>query len=171
LLDLETAGQAEDFLRGATDAPTHYPTAAIWLNQINMLVDAGSRGDVVLAQTKLWVAATSAQADAWHTFTLASFLLGSNGGSYYSFSVGHTMADLTSDSPYDTVDVGTPTDSFSLIDGVYQRQFTNGFAAVNVGSEAQTIPVSGCVTDLEGSTYTSSVTMSPDSGNVFLAGC
>jgi hypothetical protein len=171
LLDLESAGQAEDFLRGATYSPTKYPKASIWLNQIKMLVNAGSRGDVVLAQTKLWVTATSAQVDAWHTFTLASFLLGTNGRSYYSFSIGHTMADLTADSSYDTVDVGTPTGSYALVDGVYQRQFTAGFAAVNVGSKSQTIPLSGCVTDLEGNTHPSSVVIAPDSGNVFLADC
>ena len=174
VLDLEDAGQMEVFLRGGTTPITTYPTESVWLNQINLLVDAGSRGDRVLAQTKIWISATAHQIDDWHKYTVASFLMGTNGLSYLNFSTGHTMSALTADSPYDRVDVGTPTTSFSKrTDGVYRRDFTRGISLVNPTPSTTTVLLGNCYVDLDGVMFPagSSITLGPNQGDVLVHSC
>ena len=50
-----------------------------------MLVDSEAAGKGMMTMTKLWITATPAQVDAWHEYTLATFLLGSGGKSKFFF--------------------------------------------------------------------------------------
>jgi hypothetical protein len=171
ILDLEDAGQAEDFLRGGTARVTNFQSEDQWVDTVSMLVDAGARGDRILAQTKIWTTATAAQIDAWHRYTVATFLMGTNGLSYLNFSTDHTMAALTADSSYDRVNIGSPIDTFAKVGGVYRRDFTNGIALVNPTTSVVSVPLLGCVTDLGGLIHTLSITLQPNQGDVLLQNC
>lgn len=160
------AGHDEIWLRGGSQSVTKYPTEKEWLRSVNMLVDAGSKGEQVQVQTKLWTTATAAQAAAWHRFVVASFLLGTDGNSYLNFSLNQTLAALTADSPYDRVDVGTPVGSFAKAAGVYQRQFTGGIAMVNPTTVSVTVPLSALYRTLDGVSVTGSIVLGPNSGQV-----
>ena len=164
------AGHAEDFLRSAQWPATQYPTQKGWLGAINAMVDAESHGNQVMTQTKLWATATAAQVDAWHRFAVASFLLATNGSSYFTFSTDHTAAALTADSPYDRVNVGTPVDSFSFSGGLYRRDFTKGVALVNSTSSTVTVGLTANYVDLGGVSYPSgsSITLGPDTADVLV---
>ena len=75
-------GFTEAFLRTPHQRATRYFTPDAWKQSVDMLVDAGARRKPVLALTKVWSSATSAQVANWHRYSLASFLLGSDGTSY-----------------------------------------------------------------------------------------
>jgi hypothetical protein len=165
LLDVLDAGHDEIWLRGGRQGVTKYPTEKQWLQYVNMLVDAGGRGRRVMVQTKLWTQATQTQVDAWHRYTVASFLMGTDGQSYLTFSPNQTMPGLTADSAYDRVDVGAPVGGFAKVGGVYQRQFTGGLAMVNPTMGSVTVPLSAGYRDLDGATVTS-VVLAPNSGQV-----
>jgi Hypothetical glycosyl hydrolase family 15 len=148
---------------------TTFRTEAKWLLDVNMLVDAEARGDSVLAVTKLWVSATAAQQAAWHKFTLATFLLGANGHSYYSFVGSKTNAALTQDYAWDHINIGTPLGPYAKVGGLYQRSFTNGIVVVNPTTAAATLNLSATYTNLDGSLVTSE-TFAPDTADIFLLG-
>lgn len=163
VLDGLDAGHEEDFLHTASQKATQYPTQKAWINAINVLVDAGARGDSVMAQTKLWVAATPAQIDSWYRFAAASFLLGTNGSSYFTFSTSRTMAAATATFPYDQVNIGTPTGPYAAVSGAYERTFTGGLVLVNPSTASATVSLAGSYTDIDGGTrYTTTITLAPD---------
>lgn len=166
LLNRLDAGHDEIWLRGGSQSVSKYPTEKEWLLSVNMLVDAGSKGQQVQAQTKLWTTATAAQVAAWHRFVVASFLLGTDGNSYLNFSVNQTLAALTADSPYDRVDVGTPLGGFAKVGGLYQRLFTGGISMVNPTTAAVTVPLTAAYRTLNGVTVTGSLVVGPNSGQV-----
>src|SRR5262249_53670967 len=117
-------GIAEGFMRAATAAVSTYPTETVWKQTVDMMLAASAQGKPVLALTKLWTTATPDQVDAWHRYTLASFLLGTDGtDSYYFTSSSADHPVLTT--PW-TVDIGDPTAPYARTDGAYQRPFTNG---------------------------------------------
>ena len=50
-----------------------------------MMIDVQNKGSRVLSMTKLWTNASETQKNAWHKYALATFLMGSNGNSYFCF--------------------------------------------------------------------------------------
>ncbi len=164
LMSLDAA-HSETWLRSPHQSLTKFRSERAWLRDVSMIADAGARGRVVLATTKTWTSGTSSQIDAWHRYTVASFLLGTNGQSFLNFLPSKTMADITSDSAYDRVDVGTPQGPFAKTGGVYQREFTKGLALVNPTTTTVTVPLSQPMTTLDGKTV-SSLTMAPNTGEV-----
>lgn len=169
VLDELDGGHAEDFLRSATEPLTQYPNVNTWLGSVNMLADAGSRGDSVLAQTKLWVTASASQTTSWYRYAAATFLLGTSGTSYFNFAPAQTVAGLTYQ-PYGQINVGTPIGSYFLAEGVYQRRYTDGLIVVNPGTTQATFALpAGTWTTLEGVTEGSQMTLAPDSGDVLHA--
>jgi hypothetical protein len=169
LLNPTGVAMAELWVRAPAQAATKYRSEAKWLQDVNLLADAESRGQSVLTTTKLWVGATAAQQAAWHKFTLASFLLGTNGHSYFSFLQDTSNTALIQDYTWDHVNVGAPLGAFAKVGGLYQRQFTGGVVAVNPTTAPATITLSGTYTNLDGSVVTSE-TLAPNTGDVFLAG-
>lgn len=135
LLGAIDGGCAESWLRMATENVGSWPTKSAWLHDVNMLVDAGSKGKTVLAMVKLWTSATSAQQAQWHRFALGSFLLGNTGSSYFFFSASRT-SDLLAPDSLTNVSLGAPTSSYQLVNGLYQRTFQNGIVLVNVSGSA-----------------------------------
>jgi Hypothetical glycosyl hydrolase family 15 len=167
LLAASDVAMAETWLRVSNDPPTAFPSTAEWLADVNMLTNAESNGWAVMTVTKLWTAATAAEVDQWHRFTVASFLMGAGGNSAYNFTAAKTVAGMTATNSYDNVAIGTPTDSYALQGGVYERSFTNGLAIVNPGTSSVTVTLGTTYQNLDGNLVTQE-TLAPNSGDVLL---
>lgn len=160
-------GMAELWLRVNNWPVNRFPSSTDWLQDVNMLVTAASKHEVILTVTKLWVNATTTQQNHWHAFTEASFLLGTDGKSAYCFTTDQTQPGLSLDTPYDHVAIGTPTGAMSNSGNLYKRTFTNGIAAVNPGTSAVTIQLGGTYINLAGKSV-SSETLAPDTADIFV---
>lgn len=170
LLQQLDAGHAEIFLRDKNTPIGTFKTEAAWKQDVDMLVDVGNRGKVAWTTTKLWDvsgSATQAQIDRWHKYALASFLLGSNGHSYFNFSTKNTVAGVLADHPWDRVQVGDPLSQYAKSGGVYRRNFTNGIALVNPTTASVKVSLGGTYKDLNG-IQRSSITLGPNQGEVFV---
>ena len=158
------AGLAEIWLRQATRPVTQFRTTAQWLQDVQMMGAATALGRAMAVTTKVWIGATAAEVKRWHAYSLASFLLGTMGTSYYAFLSPNTPSAFTANNPWDHLRVGAPLGSMTLTGGVYERSYTHALALVNPGSTTQTVAVTKCTT-LEGKAVTS-ITLAPDTGEV-----
>jgi hypothetical protein len=161
--------ESEVFVRGPSQGLTTYRSEAAWKADVDMLVDAGARGEVVFALTKLWVSATVDEVKSWHKYALATFLLGTNGKSYFRFTPAQTYDGLAAEHPYQRVDVGGVSGGYGKVagTGVYRRNFTQGIALVNPTSSSYTVSLGGSYKDLDGVVRTT-VTLAPHTGEVFV---
>jgi len=161
-------GNAQGWLRTPRkDAGTVRGTAH-WLDDVNLLGAAGANGDSVLTFVKVWGKATVAQAHALHRYALASFLLATDGNDYFYFNSDGTEAAQPQDYIYDRVNVGMPTGSYQhLADGLYTRNFVNGFVVVNPNSFTVTMSLGGTYEDLQ-QHLVSRMTFPSYSGDVFV---
>jgi hypothetical protein len=167
LLTAAGTAMSELWLRVNNWKVNQFESPAQWLGDVNMLVTAASKHESILTVTKLWVSATTAQQNQWHAYTEASFLLGSDGHSFYCFTTSKTQPGLSVDTPYDHVAIGTPTAAMKASGNAFMRTFTNGVVAVNPTSSAVTISLGGTFTDLAGKSV-SSETLPADSGDIFV---
>jgi hypothetical protein len=147
-------GQSELWIRQAYDGVTTYRPEPEWLEDVNEIVAAQNEGRNVLATVKVWLPAgtvTEQQYNAWHVYALASFLLATNGSSFFNFSeaplgtaitddpacaqggcVGEaTPADAAASTALDEVNLGQPIGGYSQEGSVFFRRFTGGLVAVN----------------------------------------
>lgn len=159
---------AQGFIRSETDALTAFRSVKAWKNDVDMLANAGTKGRFVMAMTKVDKAGTAAQLQQVHRYALASFLLGTNGTQYFYFSPnGNDDGVNAPDTPDDHVNPGTPLSGYTALpNGAYVRRFSAGFAAVNPGTTAVTVPLGGTYVDLDGNTV-QQVTLAPHTGMVF----
>jgi hypothetical protein len=157
-------GFTEAFLRTPHQRATRYFTPAAWEQSVDMLVDAGARGKPVLALTKVWSSATSTQVTNWHRYSLASFLLGTDGTSYYSFTGSRT--DLPAMMTPWIVNIGVPVAGYGLRDNVYQRAYSNGLVLVNPTTNSITVHLSNTYTNFAGASVSGSITLTAHSGEV-----
>jgi hypothetical protein len=161
-------GNAQGWLRTPRKAAGTVRSTAHWLDDVNLLGAAGANGDSVLTFVKVWGKATEAQAHALHRYALASFLLATDGKAFFYFNSGGTEAAQPQDYVYDRVNVGMPTDSYQhLADGLYTRNFENGFVLVNPNSFTVTMSLGGTYEDLQ-QHLVSRMTFPPYSGDVFV---
>ena len=96
--------------------------------------------------------------------TVASFLLGNTGHPYFYFSPGRGQP-ATVDSPLYHLRIGRPSGWYSLLDGVYQRWFSNGRVLVNPSGSTVTVPLDTTYQEPDG-TLTAVVTMPPHTGRI-----
>jgi hypothetical protein len=167
ILAASGTGMAELWLRVNNWPVNRFPSSTDWLQDVDMLVTAASKRQVILTVTKLWVNASTTQQNQWHAFTEASFLLGTDGKSAYCFTTSQTQPGLSLDTPYDHAAIGTPTGAMSNSGNLYKRTFTNGIAAVNPGTSAVTIQLGGTHINLAGKSV-SSETLAPDTADIFV---
>jgi hypothetical protein len=127
-----------------------------------------AQGEPVVVTTKLWLSGTTAaQQASWHRYSLASFLLGTTGSSYFSFTASRGAAEIQTIRPLDHIDIGTPSGPYSLVtSAVYKRDYTGGTVFVNQGTGTVTFPVSGQCTTLDGALVTGSLTMPARTGEI-----
>src|SRR5579871_2038092 len=162
IVDGLDGGIAEEWLRLSMAPVNSYPTVTVWKQNVNMIVAVEAEAKPLLVVTKLWAAATTAQQNAWLQYSLATFLMGTQGRSAFFFSPSSHASRTGTFSLFNT-GVGSPTASYAFVGGVYQRSFSNGLVLVN--------PSGGSVTVNLGRAYytttrqkVTSLTMTPNSG-------
>jgi len=136
-----------------------------WKKDIDMVLDSQSKGRPVFTMTKLWVTATTAQKNQWHEYAYASFLLCTDGTSYFAFYRDKDPATIVGRHPIDQFDIGTPTGSYTYSGGVYRRSFTGGLVLVNPSQTTVTVSLGATYKAWDGTSY-SSVTLAPGVGKV-----
>jgi hypothetical protein len=145
-------GMVELFIRPPFVSLSQYRSVSQWKADVNMLVDAGASGRTLLVVTKAWASGTAAQKDRWHRYALGTFLLGTNGRSYFSFLSDRNTAKPSS---YWSVQLGSPVTTYALIGGVYQRTFANGKVLVNPSTSTYTVSLGRRYETLGGQIVTS----------------
>jgi hypothetical protein len=145
---------------------TTFSTVARWQQDVNALGAVEATGSSVLAVVKTWGPGTADQVAQWHSFSLASFMLGTAGHSYYSFLANTTTAP-SSDSPIEHQNIGQPLGGYGYSSGVYVRYFSAGLAIVNPGitTVTYTLPA-GSYSAEDGTPYSGSITLAPHTGHV-----
>ena len=157
-------GIAEGFLRTSTQSATTYPSVSTWQQNVNMLL---SPPKPVLALTKVWASATTDQLNQYHLYALASFLLGTDGRSYFYFSSASSEPPI-SVVPW-SVNIGDPSGAYSLQDGAYQRPFTQGRVLVNPTASQVSVPLTGTYAEMDGTQVSGSLVMPPNTGQILQA--
>lgn len=137
-------GQTNSWIRLASNSPTVYPTAKTIAADLAMVQALNAQGSSFFGWTKVWTSATPAQESAWNTYALAAYLLVDNGVSdYYLFSAPSSGADRsTIYFPSELAALGAPAGSFTLVAGVYTRNFQDGVVALNTNNNTASITVS-----------------------------
>lgn len=122
---------AEAFVRDGDAAMTSWRSEAAWKQDVDMLVHAGANGRRVQAYCKAWGTGTQAEKDRIHLYALATFLLGTNGQSLFSFRYDKNR--VTPHAWWATVkaNLGTATEAYFKIGNIYRRSFTGGVVVVN----------------------------------------
>lgn len=166
LVDATHGAVPEAFLRSGSWGVTKYRSESAWKQDVDMITDVESRGGAALAMTKINRSATQAQKDAWREYALASFYLGTNGGSFFTFHESKSASAITMDHPWERVSIGTPVESYAKRGGAYQRTFTDGLVLVNPTSSAVTVPLSGSYIDLRGISVSGAIALPANSGRV-----
>jgi hypothetical protein len=154
---------AETWLREAKAGVNVYPSESAWKLNVDMLADAGSRGFSVMQETRVQVTGTTTQKDAWYKFTLASWLLGNDGRSFFHFS--YTHADATVPRRWHRLDLGTATGPYAKVGAVYRRAFSRGLVLVNPTSSTTAVSLGATYTTLLG-TQVTSVTLAPKTAEI-----
>lgn len=160
------AMESEQFVRAAGDDVATYRTEAAWKSDIDMIVDSEQRGAPVTAVTKLWVTATAKQREAWHRYAFGTFLLGTDGSSWFSYLGDKLLDTSVSAGTIENVDIGTASGGYAKVNGVYQRPYTKALVLVNPATTAVTVPLVGTFTNLDGVVVTKSIVMKPHTGEV-----
>jgi len=166
------SAQMEDFLRGARNSVTAFPMGDAWLRNVKVVTDLHADGSVGLFTTKLWVSASDSQVRAWQKFSMASFLMGANGKSYFAFTRSRDKAGATgANAPYTMPkNIGWPSGGmFRTAAGGYQRTFSNGATIVNPTSQSVTFRLGSTMKTLDGR-WVSSITLPPNGADVLIKG-
>ncbi len=173
-LALSTPGaQMEDFLRGAHDPSDRWPTVAQWKKSVDVVTDF-ERNDVTgLFTTKIWSGANKSLAARWQAYSMASFLMGANGDSFFAFTQSRDKAGASQTNVRYTMPdtLGLPQGAMHQVSGgAWVREFAGGQALVNPGNSSVRVSVSGVATKLDGSFVNDEVLLPPHSGEVLVGG-
>ncbi len=152
LLDGVPGGNAQGFIRGANTPIDKFPSVKGWKMDVDMLVDAAARGRSVFAMTRVWdTPATQEQKHAVYRFTLASFLLGTDGNQYLFWSDDGDQGADPQRHPYEDVFVGAPLAPYSAqASGAYLRRFEAATVVVNPTNKPVTVDLGSEMTSLQG---------------------
>lgn len=140
-------GIAEGWLRSATSSPTAFPTAAAWLQNVNMIGAVEKLGKPLLTLTKCWGPSPSSTCTAvdtqWLQYSLGSFLLGTGGKSMFFFSPSSSASRTSNYLLYSQAALGTPSGLMAASGAAYTRKFATGFVVVNPGTASVVVPLGG----------------------------
>lgn len=163
---------SEIWLRNRKMSPTDFPGVTSWKRDVDMVAQAEAENRQLMVETKLWerngYQVTAEMVDRWRAFTLATFLLGTQGKSWFLFTPDRTMAGMMAAHPWEQVAVGSPIAPYSQLDGVYKRSFLNGFAAVNPAGTASAVALPpGTWLSLTGQVQSGRIAMAGHTGMVW----
>lgn len=159
---------AESWLRSATNAVTKYESPALWQQDVNLLTTAGGSGDAAAVTTKVWITATAAHLTAWHRFALASFLLGTTGAAYFSFTGSQSPTEFQTDAgnPLDHTPLGAALGPYQALGNAFGRDYADADVIVNPTTKPVTVAIPAPCLTLDGVLATTSVVMPADSGQI-----
>jgi hypothetical protein len=159
---------AESWLRAANNAITAYGSPAVWQQNVNVLADAGGNGFAAAVTTKVWINATAAQLTACHRFALASFLLGTTGSSYFSFTEGQSPTEFQNDAgnALDHTQVGAALGPYQAQGKVFSRRYEDADVIVNPIKKSVTVTIPALCVTLDGTLVTTSLVMAADTGQI-----
>lgn len=132
---------AESWLHGGEQALSWYPSEREWKQNVDMLRDVAAHGKVAMVTVKTWGRGTQAQKDAWHKYSLASYLLAANGSAQYSFLRDKNADPTAPDPKLLGLRIGVPSAAYVKAGSVYRRQYTSGMVFVNPTSRTQRVAV------------------------------
>lgn len=157
-------GVAEAFVRPGPTGINFYRNETQWKQDVDMLADADASGHGVGTLTKIWTTGTPAEKDAVHEYTLATFLMGTGGKSFFNVSYEDRL-DVTKIHPWWAENIGTPAGAYpdyKKVGNVYIRTFTGGVVVVNPTTVAGSITLpSGTYRDINGGTTRSGTIAMP----------
>jgi len=155
---------AESWLRAATNAVTRYESPALWQQDVNVLSNSGGNGDAAAVTTKVWITATAAQLTALQRLALASFLLGTTGDAYFSFTQSQSPTEFQTDAgnPLDHTQLGAALDPYAA----FGRQYADADVIVNPTKKPVTVAIPTPCLTLDGVLATTSLLMPADSGQI-----
>jgi hypothetical protein len=170
LLSGVNTGLAETWLRQATMPIGKYRSPSVWQQEVNLLADVGGRGKFSAETTKVWITATAAQILSWHRYALASFLLGTTGSSYFSFTQSQSSTEFQTDatSALDHTPTGAAVAPFKAQGAAFTREYVDAEVIVNPTKNVVTLSVPETCTTLDGVTVqaTKLLTMPAESGQI-----
>jgi Hypothetical glycosyl hydrolase family 15/IPT/TIG domain len=168
LLSGVNVGLAETWLRQATMPIGKYRTPSIWQQEVNLISDVGSRGKFAAVTTKVWITATAAQILSWHRYALASFLLGTTGSSYFSFTQSQSSTEFQTDatSTLDHTPTGAAVGPYQAQGVAFTREYVKAEVIVNPTKNAVTVSIPEACTTLDGVSVTKSLMMPGYSGQI-----
>ncbi len=168
VLEQLDGASVEAFLRAGRDRIDAYPTTQEWKLNVEMLVDAGREGRPLMTVTKTWVDAPIEVKERWHAFSLATFMLGTNGIHKFWFTYRDTGRQTGYDPRWSTV-VGRPLGAYEETPiGLYTRAFSKGRVYVNPTTTTKTVMLGDTYRTMSGERITSLV-LPPHSGEVLRA--
>jgi Hypothetical glycosyl hydrolase family 15/RTX calcium-binding nonapeptide repeat (4 copies) len=169
---------AEAWLRLPHASGDAWPTPSVWKQSVDMLVDSEAKGSGTLTVTKMWTDGGVAEhvAKQWYDYTLATFMLGTQGRSAMFFMkdgctpfvCGAGAGDLATQ-PAPDLTLGAAEGGYAAVgNGAYTRSFVNGLVAVNPTTAPLTVtlPAGVVYTDQDGGTVSGSVTVRDHGGLV-----
>ena len=169
LLNGVNTALAETWLRQATMSVGKYRSPSIWQEEVNMLGDVGGRGDFDAVTTKVWSTATAAQITSWHRYALASFLLGTTGSSYFSFTQSQSSTEFQTDatSALDHTPTGAAVSQYQAAPaGAFTREFVQAEVIVNPSTKSMTVTLPKPCTTLDGGPPVSTLAMAAHTGQI-----
>ncbi len=170
LVNSSPSAQMEDFLRGAFDSTNDWPSAGEWKKNVDVITDMERSGKTGLFTTKVWSKPSQSAAAQWHGYSMASFLMGANGHSFFAFTKSRDKAGASQmNAPYTMPkSLGMPKGAmYQLPSGAWMREFAGGAAVVNPTGSSVRVRVPGTMRRLNGGTVTT-LTLPPHSGDVLV---
>jgi hypothetical protein len=129
---------SEAWVRMAKSDLNVYPTVDQVKLEIAEMRDVRKKGKDFFAWTKTWADGTDAQKAAWNTFAFGVFLLGTQGRAFYAF-VSTNGGDRSGVPPVNKTDIGAPKGEYTLINGVFKREFQKATVVVNPAAKTASI--------------------------------
>jgi putative glycosyl hydrolase-like family 15 (GHL15) protein len=164
LADPIDGAMVELFVRPPFTSATTYRSVNEWRMDVDMLVDAGKKGRTLFCVTKSWGSATDAQEDQLFRYSLGTFLLGTNGRSYFSFLYDRNTART---STWWDAKLGRPTSHYHSHNGVFRRSFENGKVLVNPSDSSRAVKLRRAYLTLTG-TRVRSVSLAPHTAAILV---
>ncbi len=159
----------ENFLTDANTPLSKFANEVEWKRDVEFVATVTRNPNhVVLVQTQVGEdkGDASATVEQWHSYALASYLLGINNAHAF-FGFASANAPQAADSPLLNLELGSPTGGTIKQNGVYQRRFLHGLVLVNPTEDTHAFTLPRNHVDANGARV-NVVNMAPHTGMLLL---